>query len=90
MFYPLIYEADISKSQGSRLTKLELNGLPIVEEKIYHLAVNNYRAMGGGFYPEYSPNKIETILDKDYVEMFQEYLQKKNIKLDSTRNYYFK
>ena len=90
VFYPLIYEADISKSQGSRLTKLELNGLPIVEEKIYHLAVNNYRAMGGGFYPEYSPNKIETILDKDYVEMFQEYLQKKNIKLDSTRNYYFK
>lgn len=89
VFYPVHYEADLSKPEGQRLTSLTLNGKPIDDEKIYHLAVNNYRAMGGGFYPEYSMDKIEFTLDKDYVQMFSEYLTHGPIKVDSTKNYRF-
>lgn len=88
VFYPLVYAADISRPEGHRLTKFELKGVDIVDDQVYHLAVNNYRAMGGGFYPEYSPDKIEYTLDQDYVTMFSEYLQG-NVQIDHRRNYHF-
>lgn len=89
VFYPIKYEADISKPAGHRLTKLTLHGKPILDDQIYHLAVNNYRAMGGGFYPEYGIDKIEFTLDKDYVQMFSEYLTHEAVKVDSKKNYHF-
>ena len=90
VFYPLNYEADVLRPVGSRLTKFELNGQPILEQKKYRLAVNNYRAMGGGFYPDYNINKIEKILEKDYVEMFKEFLTKNHPKINLSHNYSFK
>ena len=89
VFYPVKYEVDLSKPVGHRITKLRLNGKPLEDDKIYHLAVNNYRAMGGGFYPEYSMHKIEFTLDKDYVQMFTEYLTKNDVQVDTTENYPF-
>ena len=89
VFYPVEYEADLSKPEGERLTKLTLHGKPIEDDQIYHLAVNNYRAMGGGFYPEYSMDKIETTLDKDYVQMFSEYLTHGDVQVDTKKNYKF-
>ena len=89
VFYPVEYEADLSKPEGKRLTKLTLHGKPIEDDQIYHLAVNNYRAMGGGFYPEYSMDKIEITLDKDYVQMFSEYLTHGDVQVDTKKNYKF-
>ena len=45
--------------------------------------------MGGGFYPEYSMDKIETTLDKDYVQMFSEYLTHGPVEVDTKKNYKF-
>lgn len=89
VFYPLNYEADISKPKGKRLTRLELNNEPIADEKQYHLAVNNYRVKGG-LYPDYDDAEIETILDKDYIQLFQEYLSQNQITIDFQKNYHFK
>lgn len=89
IFYPVVYEADISRKTGHRLIRLDLNGQPIENDRIYHLAVNNYRAMGGGFYPCYTADKIETIVDKDYVQMFQEFLTESKQKADTVKNYTF-
>ncbi len=89
VFYPVKYKADISKPEGHRLTELTLNGKVVEDNKIYHLAVNNYRAMGGGFYPEYSMDKIEFTLDKDYVQMFKEYLTQTDVEVDTSKNYQF-
>lgn len=89
VFYPLEYEADLSKPEGQRLTKLLLHGQPLDDDKVYHLAVNNYRANGGGFYPEYSMDKIEFTLDKDYVQMFSEYLTHGPIHVDTKKYYRF-
>ena len=87
IFYPINYQADIKKKPGHRLTKLELNGQPIEDRKTYYLAVNNYRAMGGGFYPGYAPEKITSILAKDYVQMFQEFLTKAKPQVDCKPNF---
>lgn len=87
IFYPINYQADIKKKPGHRLTKLELNGCPIENNKTYYLAVNNYRAMGGGFYPGYAPEKITSILAKDYVQMFQEFLTKAKPQVDCKPNF---
>ena len=89
VFYPLEYEADLSKPVGQRLTKLKLKGQDIQDDQVYHLAVNNYRANGGGFYPEYSLDKIEFSLDKDYVQMFSEYLTQGEVKVDTKKYYRF-
>lgn len=89
LFYPIHYEVDVSKPEGERITKLELNGKPLDENKTYRLAVNNYRANGGGFYPVYSMDKIESTSDQDYVQMFGTFLSQKDIQVDTQHNYKF-
>ncbi|WEV40633.1 bifunctional UDP-sugar hydrolase/5'-nucleotidase [Lactobacillus sp. ESL0681] len=89
VFYPLEYQADIARPVGNRLTKFSLNNQPIDDKRVYYLAVNNYRVMGGGFYPVYSMDKIVEVLDKDYVQMFQEFLTKQQVKVDYQTNYRF-
>ena len=79
----------LSRPVGHRLTKVTLNGKDLENDKVYKLAVNNYRALGGGFYPAYSMDKIEKIFDQDYVQMFSEYLTHGDIKVDTAKNYKF-
>ncbi len=43
MFTGVNYKIDISKEAGSRITDASIDGKPIVDDKLYKLAVNNYR-----------------------------------------------
>ncbi|MBB5933565.1 2',3'-cyclic-nucleotide 2'-phosphodiesterase/3'-nucleotidase [Streptomyces zagrosensis] len=45
------YEIDIAKAPGGRITKLCWEGKPVVDDARFVLAVNNYRASGGGNFP---------------------------------------
>lgn len=89
VFYPVHYEVDLSRPVGHRICQLSLHGQSLDDQQVYHLAVNNYRANGGGFYPEYRPDEIELVLDKDYVQMFAEYLTQGNEAVDVKPNYRF-
>lgn len=43
MFSGISYQIDISKPAGSRIVRPYINGQPLDENKVYKLAVNNYR-----------------------------------------------
>ncbi|MFF8901400.1 bifunctional metallophosphatase/5'-nucleotidase [Streptomyces lydicus] len=45
------YEIDIAKPAGQRIGKLLFEGKPVAEGARFVLAVNNYRASGGGNFP---------------------------------------
>ncbi|MFE7315040.1 bifunctional metallophosphatase/5'-nucleotidase [Streptomyces sp. NPDC057555] len=45
------YEIDIAKPVGQRIGKLTFDGKPVADAARFVLAVNNYRASGGGGFP---------------------------------------
>ncbi|MFF7180494.1 5'-nucleotidase C-terminal domain-containing protein [Streptomyces sp. NPDC008121] len=49
--YGLSYEIDIAKPAGSRVVGLAFEGRPVDPAARFVLAVNNYRASGGGAFP---------------------------------------
>ncbi|MFC9883560.1 bifunctional metallophosphatase/5'-nucleotidase [Streptomyces libani] len=51
MVYGVSYEVDIAKPAGQRIGKLMFDGKPLNDAARFVLAVNNYRASGGGNFP---------------------------------------
>lgn len=42
------YTIDLTKPVGQRVTKLQFNGADVTPEQTFRIAINNYRASGGG------------------------------------------
>ncbi|MFD7239506.1 bifunctional metallophosphatase/5'-nucleotidase [Streptomyces syringium] len=53
----LTYEIDIAKAPGSRIVNLSFGGKPLDDAAQFVLAVNNYRASGGGNFPHVAAAK---------------------------------
>ncbi|MGW3488063.1 bifunctional metallophosphatase/5'-nucleotidase [Streptomyces sp. NPDC001054] len=45
------YDIDVSKEVGARIVGLSFGGAPVADDARFVLAVNNYRASGGGNFP---------------------------------------
>ncbi len=67
------YGFDLTKPAGSRLTHLKFKGLDVRDDQIFHIAINNYRASGGGGYAMFKEGKVLwTSADgvRDYVARY--------------------
>lgn len=47
----LVYDIDVTKAAGARITKLQYAGADVTDAQQFVLAVNNYRQSGGGNFP---------------------------------------
>ncbi|HEY1016625.1 MAG TPA: 5'-nucleotidase C-terminal domain-containing protein, partial [Herpetosiphonaceae bacterium] len=52
------YAYDLTKPAGQRLTKLQINGQDVRPDQKLRIAINNYRASGGGGFPMFREGKI--------------------------------
>ncbi len=52
------YEIDIAQPEGSRIKNLSCQGVPVTDDQVFVVAVNNYRAIGGSGYPHISSAPI--------------------------------
>lgn len=57
-YYGLDYTIDVSKPIGSRVTDLTFKGKPIQDSDVFTVALNNYRAVGGGEYTAYQAAEV--------------------------------
>lgn len=55
--YGLTYDIDVSEPVGSRISGLSFQGAPVDPAAQFVLAVNNYRASGGGNFPHVPQSK---------------------------------
>ncbi|MBN1209166.1 MAG: 5'-nucleotidase C-terminal domain-containing protein [Myxococcaceae bacterium] len=52
------YAYDITKPVGSRLTRLKFNGQDVTDGQVFRIAINNYRASGGGGYSMFKEGRV--------------------------------
>ncbi|MGO3731612.1 MAG: bifunctional metallophosphatase/5'-nucleotidase [Vagococcus sp.] len=76
MYSGIEYDFDISKCKGQRVTSLSLKGQPILPDETLDIVMNQYRAVGGGDYSMFGPDKIIKEVTVDMTELISDYLQK--------------
>lgn len=87
MYDPLEYTITISKPIGSRVSNIRLNGSELDPTKRYKVAMNNYRASGGGdyFFIKECPTYLDT--QTEVIELLIDYIiTKKHITLPKRQN----
>ncbi|MGX7109655.1 bifunctional metallophosphatase/5'-nucleotidase [Facklamia miroungae] len=70
-------EVDLNQPIGKRIIKLteEKTQKEIDKQHFYHLALTQYRAVGGGDYSMFTKKKIVNMIDKDMVQLIIEGLK---------------
>lgn len=70
----LEYTIKVSNPVGKRIVACTFNNIPITDDQTFTVAMNNYRAVGGGDYPMVA--EAETIMDtnNDMVDLLAQYI----------------
>ena len=68
------YEVAYDKAKGERISKIRVKGIPIEENKKYHICMNNYRASGAGGYDMYKGCRVVKQYGKDMFEILLEHI----------------
>lgn len=76
MWAGIEYELDISKPAGSRVVKLEREGIPVALDATYSVVMNSYRAAGGGDYAMYPGKKVLHEGATDMAALVEDYIRR--------------
>jgi 2',3'-cyclic-nucleotide 2'-phosphodiesterase/3'-nucleotidase len=90
MYDGIEYTVDLTRKKGNRIVEITRNKKAFDQEKMYKVAMNNYRASGGGDYTFIKGCK--TILDTqmEIVQLLIDYIiEHKNISLPKQKNIKF-
>jgi 2',3'-cyclic-nucleotide 2'-phosphodiesterase (5'-nucleotidase family) len=71
------YTLDVRNEVGSRVIRLEYNGTPVSEDDVFTMAVNSYRAEGGGGFTMLAGSKILNVIDTPVRDLIAEYLRER-------------
>jgi 2',3'-cyclic-nucleotide 2'-phosphodiesterase (5'-nucleotidase family) len=71
------YVMDIRNPLGERITSLTINGREIRDDELITLAVNSYRAQGGGGYSMLTEGRIVREINRSVRTMIEHYLSEK-------------
>lgn len=89
MYEGIEYVIDLEQPVGSRITKLNYQGKPILAEDQLEIVTNQYRAVGGGNYEMFGPEKIVKEIPIDMTELIADYLKEHPV-IEATVNHNFK
>ncbi|MGO2266298.1 bifunctional metallophosphatase/5'-nucleotidase [Vagococcus salmoninarum] len=70
------YQINVKEPVGQRISGLTYEGQLIQPTDELELVINQYRAVGGGDYPMFGPEKIIREVTVDMTELMSDYLQK--------------
>ena len=73
------YIIKVSNPEGSRITSLTRNGKFVKEDDEFTIAVNNYRASGGGNYNMIKNAPVVKEISESMVEILAEYIMHKKV-----------
>lgn len=76
MYEGIDYTIDLSQKNKKRITSLTYHGKPVLPTDTLEVVMNQYRAVGGGNYAMFTPEKIIREVQIDMSELIAEYLRK--------------
>ncbi len=77
MYSGIEYKIDISKPAGERVVELMYQGQPVTPDQKFVLAINNYRAGGGGGYSMFTEGEVLWKSMSEIRDYMTEYIQAK-------------
>ncbi|MFH0993356.1 MAG: bifunctional UDP-sugar hydrolase/5'-nucleotidase [bacterium] len=74
VFAGVAYRIDVSRPIGSRITDLRRDGRPVMPDDVFTIALNNYRAGGGGQYSMFKDAKLVKEITKTTADIVIDFL----------------
>ncbi|MFA5006205.1 MAG: bifunctional UDP-sugar hydrolase/5'-nucleotidase [Candidatus Izemoplasmatales bacterium] len=74
VFAGIAYTIDVSRPQGSRISELRYRRRPVRDDDVFTIALNNYRAGGGGQYAMFKDAKLLKEITSSTADIVVEYL----------------
>lgn len=88
MYEGIDYVINVAKPFGKRVTKLLYHGKPVVSDQKLKIALNIYRAVGGGNFTMFNASKIVKKDSRMMSQLIADYLRNhKNIKAKNNHNF---
>ena len=71
------YELDLRRRPGERVTRLEYEGRPVEDDETFEVAINSYRAEGGGGFDMLADAERLEVIDTSVRDLIIAYLQER-------------